>query len=95
MVREMEGPSAEPVTVKVGLPPDREAAEKVAEQALGTVLAVLDRGIPVSLVTTEESRLVTGAVNNRREAGRRLARAVGTWGTSPGPHQTPGVSVSS
>jgi uncharacterized protein (DUF58 family) len=78
MVRELEGPSAEPVTVTVVLPPDPEQAERVAEQALGTVLRLLDRGGQVLLATSETSGQVTATVADRRTAGRRLARAVGT-----------------
>ncbi len=76
MVRELEGPSADPVTVSVTLPPDRDEAERVAERALGTVLQLFDRGVPVRLATTERSGAVTGTVADRRDAGRRLARAV-------------------
>ncbi len=76
MVREMEGPTAEPVVVVVSLPPDDDAAEIVAERALGTLVALFDRGTSVLLTTTERSGLRTGAVADRRTAGRRLARAV-------------------
>jgi uncharacterized protein (DUF58 family) len=78
MVRELEGPGAQPVTVTVVLPPDPEEAERVAEQALGTVLRLLDRGGQVLLATTEMSGKVTAVVTDRRTAGRRLARALGT-----------------
>jgi uncharacterized protein (DUF58 family) len=77
MVRELEGPAAEPVTVTVVLPPEPEHAERVAEQALGTVLRLLDRGSQVVLATTETSGPVNATVADRRTAGRRLARAVG------------------
>jgi uncharacterized protein (DUF58 family) len=76
MVRELEGPSANPLTVSVRLPPDPEAAERVAERALGTVLRLFDRGAPVLLATMEMSGPVTSAVADRRAAGRRLAQAV-------------------
>jgi uncharacterized protein (DUF58 family) len=76
MVRELEDPSAEPVTVSVTLPPDPEEAERIAEQALGTVLRLGDRGAVVLLATTEPSGPVSAPVADRREAGRRLARAV-------------------
>jgi uncharacterized protein (DUF58 family) len=76
MVRELEGPAAEPLTVSVTLPADPEEAERVAEQALGTILRLFDRGAPVLLATTERSGPVTSAVADRRAAGRRLARAV-------------------
>jgi uncharacterized protein (DUF58 family) len=77
MVRELEGPAAEPVTVTVALPSDPEQAERLAEQALGTVLRLLDGGRRVLLATAEASGPVTATVADRRTAGRRLARAVG------------------
>ena len=90
MVREMEGPTAEPVVVVVTLPVDEAAAESVAEQALGTLVSLFDRGTAVILTTTEDSGRRTDAVADRRSAGRRLARAVTPGGTStPG-----GVEVS-
>jgi uncharacterized protein (DUF58 family) len=76
MVREMEGPTAEPVVVAVTLPPDEEGAEVVAERALGTLVALFDIGTSVLLTTMERAGLRTGAVADRRSAGRRLARAV-------------------
>jgi uncharacterized protein (DUF58 family) len=80
MVRQLEGPAAEPVTVTVALPADPAQAERVAEQALGTVLRLLARGGQIVLATTETSGQVTATVADRRAAGRRLARAVGTAG---------------
>jgi uncharacterized protein (DUF58 family) len=76
MVRELERPSAEPVTVTVDLPADPDEAERMAERALGTVAQLLDRGSPVLLATTEPAGPVTAPVADRRGAGRRLARAV-------------------
>ena len=76
MVREMEGPAAEPVTVEVHLPSDPDAAERMAERALATVVAIVDRGASVLLATTEGSGPKLGAIGDRRSAGRRLARAV-------------------
>jgi uncharacterized protein (DUF58 family) len=76
MVREMEGPSAEPVTLEIHLPADPDAAERMAERAMATVVALVDRGASVLLVTTEASGPKIGAVGDRRSAGRRLARAV-------------------
>jgi uncharacterized protein (DUF58 family) len=76
MVREMEGPTAEPVVVVVTLPPDEDAAEAVAEQAFGTLVALFDRGTSVFLTTLETAGRRTAAVADRRSAGRRLARAV-------------------
>ena len=76
MVREMEGPSAGSVTVEVHLPSDADGAERVAERALGTVTALLDRGSAVVLATTEAHGTRIEPVVDRRSAGRRLARAV-------------------
>lgn len=76
MVRELEQPAAEPVTITVELPQDPDAAERVAEAALGSVVALLESGAPVLLGTTEPSGPVVGTVADRRSAGRRLARAV-------------------
>jgi uncharacterized protein (DUF58 family) len=90
MVREMEGPTAEPVVVVINLPPDEDAAEAVAEQAFGTLVALFDRGTAVVLTTTEVAGRRTGAVADRRSAGRRLARAV-TPGA--GADADPGVAV--
>jgi uncharacterized protein (DUF58 family) len=83
MVREAEGAAAEPSKVVVALPADPEEAERVAEQALGTIVALQDRGTPVLLITTETSGRVEALVADRRAAGRRLARAVAPSG-SPG-----------
>jgi uncharacterized protein (DUF58 family) len=76
MVREMEGPTAEPAQVVVTLPPDEEAAEDVAQRAFGTLVALFDRGSSALLTTTESSGGRTGEVADRLSAGRRLARAV-------------------
>jgi uncharacterized protein (DUF58 family) len=82
MVRELERPAAEPITVTVVLPPDPEESERVAERALGTLMRLLDQGALVILSTTEVSGAVTGSVADRRAAGRRMARAVPQSGTS-------------
>jgi uncharacterized protein (DUF58 family) len=76
MVRELERPSAEPLTVTVVLPADPREAERVAERALGTIVRLLDQGSPVLLATSESSGPVRASVTDRRGAGRRLARAV-------------------
>jgi uncharacterized protein (DUF58 family) len=76
MVRELERPAAQAVTITVDLPPDRDAAERVAEHALGTVVGLLQGGAPVVLGTREPAGPVVAAVADRRSAGRRLARAV-------------------
>jgi uncharacterized protein (DUF58 family) len=76
MVRELEHPAAEPVTITVELPSDPDAAERAAEGALGAVVGLLAEGTPVLLGTTEPTGAVLAAVADRRSAGRRLARAV-------------------
>jgi uncharacterized protein (DUF58 family) len=76
MVREMEGPTAEPVTLEVRLPQDADGAERLAEEAMATIVALVDRGASVLLATTEEQGPRIAAVGDRRSAGRRLARAV-------------------
>jgi uncharacterized protein (DUF58 family) len=80
MVRELERPSAEPVTLTVTLPSDPEEAERVAERALGTIARLLDTGTTVNLATVETSGPVLASVTDRRGAGRRLARAVPSAG---------------
>jgi len=85
MVREMEGPVAQPVKVIVALPADSDAAQRVASRALGTIVRLLDRGAPVLLCTSEISGPVEGAVGDRRAAGRRLARAVAATEGGEGP----------
>ena len=64
------------MTLDVHLPADADAAERLAERALGTVVALLDKGTPVLLATTEDVGPACRAVGDRRSAGRRLARAV-------------------
>ena len=76
MVKELERPSAEPTVVRVDLPVDPDAAERVAERALGTVVDLLHGGSTVLLDTLEPSGPVVALVADRRVAGRRLARAV-------------------
>ncbi len=79
MVRELEGPSAEPVTVKVTLPSDPDEAERVAERALGTVVQLLERGAPVHLATVEASGPVV-------RSWRIVGAPAGAW---PGPCPRP------
>lgn len=76
MVRELERPSDLPVTVVVDLPADPDEAERAAGRALGTVVELLHGGASVLLQTREPSGTVTSPVTDRRQAGRRLARAV-------------------
>lgn len=90
MVREMEVPTSEPVTVRVVLPADQDEADLLAGRAYATVLALIGRQRPVMLATHEKTgdriALVTGA----RDVGRRLARAVAYGsgqGAATGPRQ--------
>ena len=83
MVKELERPSAEPVVVTVDLPEDPDEAERVAERALGTVVALLQGGSTVLLGTLEASGRVVALVADRRVAGRRLARAVAPGTAAP------------
>ena len=96
MVREVEGAAAEPSKVVIALPPEPEEAERVAERALGTIVALLDRGTPVVLATTEPPGPVEALVADRRGVGRRLARAVATAGSSHSmpPGESTGIAVS-
>lgn len=84
MVREISGSEAELVIVEVVLPTDPDDADHLAERALGTVVALIDQGSPVRLVTTETSGERSGLVADRRAAGRRLARAVALAEREPG-----------
>jgi hypothetical protein len=82
MVREMEEPPARSLTLKIALPAEEEAAERLAERTLGTVIALLDRDARLVLSTDEKEGPVTGPVAGRLEAGRRLARAVPAGGSA-------------
>jgi uncharacterized protein (DUF58 family) len=76
MIKEVEHPSRQTLTVVVDLPPDPEEAELAAGRALATVVELLDAGISVRLQTLEATGVVTEYVPDRRRAGRRMARAV-------------------
>ncbi len=89
MVREVEQPAAEPVTITVELPADPDAAERVAEEALGSVVRLLQGGDPVLLVTREESGPVSGPVADRRSAAGGWP---GPW-PGPSPRAVPDVSI--
>jgi uncharacterized protein (DUF58 family) len=92
MMRELERPRAETVIVTVVLPDDPDEAERVAERALGTVLVLLDRGAPVMLGTVEAAGPVQAVVRDRRQAGRRLARAMPSGATAA---RSTGIAISS
>ena len=93
MVRELERPSSDAVSVTVVLPVDPEEAERVAEHALGTVVSLLELGAPVLLDTVEQRGPVSGLVADRRSAGRRLACAIASPVAVPS--APPGVAVTS
>jgi len=76
MVREMEGPVSQPVTVEAILPEDPDAADEAARTALGTVAGLLAGGCSVVLVTAEPGGVIRRRVNSVPEAGRQLARAL-------------------
>lgn len=76
MVREMEQPTAPPVTVHGVLPPDPEAADAEASAVLGTVAGELAAGRQVVLVTAEPGGPVARPVADMVDAGRRMARAL-------------------
>ena len=76
MVREMEVPASEPVTVRVVLPADPDEADVLAGRAYATVLALIGRQRPVMLATHEPGGDRVALVTGARDAGRRLARAV-------------------
>ncbi len=84
MVREMEGPTAEPILVNVILPSSPVVAEQLAGRAYATVQELLDRGSPVLLGTVEVNGPCLARVADRRAASRRLARAVNGSGPGPG-----------
>jgi uncharacterized protein (DUF58 family) len=90
MVRELEEPSTQPITVTVTLPSDPDEAERVAERALGTVVQLLERGAAVLLDTVEPSGPVVAQVTDRRGTGRRLARAVAHADAPPPLHPVAG-----
>jgi len=76
MVREMEGPLAQPLTVRAVLPDDPDAADHQAGQALATVAELLAAGRTVRLETIEARGQRDDEVATIREAGRRLALAL-------------------
>ncbi len=76
MVREAEHPDAAVPEVRVLLPDNGPAGDAVAGQALGTVLALLQRSSPVMVSTIERDGPRTEPVYGPADARRRLARAV-------------------
>ena len=78
MVRESEERTDDPIRIVADLPRDLDAADRLAEEAMGEVIAQLSVGRSVVLETTEESGKVVAPVADRTSAGRRLARALAT-----------------
>ena len=76
MVRESESRTDDPVRIVVDLPRDLDAADRMAEEAMGAALAQLSAGRRVLLETSEVTGRVTAPVADRLATGRRLARSV-------------------
>jgi uncharacterized protein (DUF58 family) len=76
MVRESESRSDDPVRIVVDLPRDLDAADRVAEEAMGAAVAQLNAGRSVVMETTEGTGTVVGSVIDRVTAGRRLSRSI-------------------
>jgi uncharacterized protein (DUF58 family) len=76
MVRESESRTDDPVRLVVDLPQDLEAADRLAEEAMGAAVAQLNAGRRVVLETTEARGRIVAPVADRLTAGRRLARSV-------------------
>jgi uncharacterized protein (DUF58 family) len=76
MVRESEIRTDDPVRIVAELSRDLDAADRLAEEAMGEVVAQLKAGRGIVLETTELTGRVVAPVSDRLSAGRRLARAV-------------------
>jgi uncharacterized protein (DUF58 family) len=76
MIRETEAETRPAREVAVDLSGDPEAAEHAARRAAGALERLLGSGTDVVLHTVEPAGPCSAAVRSRREAGRRLARAV-------------------
>jgi uncharacterized protein (DUF58 family) len=76
MVRESETRTDDPIRIVVDLPLDLDAADRVAEEAMGAAVAQLSAGRRVLLETSEVTGRVLAPVTDRLAAGRRLARSV-------------------
>jgi hypothetical protein len=76
MVRESEVRTDDPVRIVADLSRDPEVADRLAEEAMGQVVAQLNAGRTVVLETTELSGRVVAQVADRLSSGRRLARAI-------------------
>jgi len=76
MVRESESRTDEPIRIVVNLPFDLDAADRIAEDAMGAAVTQLSAGRRVLLETTEVTGKVLAPVPDRLSAGRRHARSV-------------------
>jgi hypothetical protein len=76
MVRESENQTDDPIRMVVDLPRDLDAADRLAEEAMGEIVAQLSKGRRIVLETTEVTGRVVAPVAERLSAGRRLARSV-------------------
>jgi uncharacterized protein (DUF58 family) len=79
MVRESETRADDPVRIVIGLPRDLDVADRLAEEAMGEIVAQLSTGRRIVLETTEVTGGVVAPVADRLSAGRRLARAVASF----------------
>jgi uncharacterized protein (DUF58 family) len=76
MIRESESRRDDPIRLVVDLPRDLDAADAIAEEAMGEIVAQLNAGRRIVLETTEATGRVVTPVADRLSAGRRLARSV-------------------
>ena len=76
MVRDSESRTDEPIRIVVNLPWDINAADRIAEDAMGAAVMQLGAGRRVLLETNEVTGKVIAPVPDRLTAGRRLARSV-------------------
>jgi hypothetical protein len=76
MIRESESRQGNPVRIVIDLPRDLDAADRIAEEAMGEIMAQLNAGRRIVLETTEVTGRVVTPVVDRLSAGRRLARSV-------------------
>ncbi len=76
MIRESESRQDDPIWMVVDLPRDLDAADRLAEDAMGEIVVQLNAGRRIVLETTEVTGRVIAPVADRLSAGRRLARSV-------------------
>ena len=81
MIRESETHQDDPIRIVVDLARDLDAADRLAENAMGDIVTQLNAGSRIVLETTEETGRVIAPVVDRLSAGRRLARAVASADT--------------